>query len=206
MPRGAHADKPLALGIYPLQLAPMENSTLSARYTGFAIFLHWAIAALIVLNIIAAWVSEDMPKPDRAMIMGNHKAIGIVVILLTVVRIVWRLIHKAPPLVDTLKPWEVTLSKAVHGLLYLLMLVLPLSGWAMVSSFSKGEPVNLFGLFAVPALPVGYDKPTTGLFHEMHELTAWAMIALVVIHVAAALKHRIIDKDVTLQRMAPWMR
>ena len=86
------------------------------------------------------------------------------------------------------------------------VLVLPLSGWAMSSSFSQGKPVSLFGLIDFPALPVPYDKATEGLFHETHEITAWAMIVLVVIHVAAALKHRIIDKDETLQRMAPWMR
>lgn len=183
-----------------------STNSAAARYSRGAVILHWLIAVLIILNVVAAWVSEDMPKPDRAMIIGNHKAIGIMVIGLTVVRIFWRLTKKPPPLVDTLKAWEAALSKVVHAALYFLMLALPLSGWAMSSSFSKGEGISLFGLVSVPALPVGYDKPTTGMYHEMHEIFANLMIALFVLHVAAALKHHLIDKDGTLRRMVPWLQ
>ena len=181
-------------------------STAAARYSRGAIVLHWAIALLIVLNVIAAWVSEDMSKEDRAIIIGNHKAIGIIVIVLTLVRIAWKLSHKAPPLVDTLKAWEAALAKVVHAGLYFLMLALPLSGWAMSSSFGKGAPVSIFGLFGVPALPVGTDKPTAGMYHEMHEIFGNLMVALFVLHVAAALKHHLVDKDGTMRRMVPWLK
>ena len=181
-------------------------STASARYSRGAIVLHWLIAALIVLNIAAAWVAEDMPKPEKAIVMGNHKAFGIVILLLTLVRIVWRLIHKAPPLIETLKAWEAALARVGHAGFYFLMLALPLSGWAMSSASSKGAPVSIFGLFDFPALPVGSDKPTIGMFHEMHEISGNLMIALVVLHVAAALKHQIFDKDATMRRMVPWLK
>lgn len=187
-------------------LAGMESPTTSAaRYSRGAIVLHWLIAVLIVLNIAAAWVAEEMTKDDRALVMGNHKAIGITVLALTVLRIVWRLMHRPPPLLDSLRAWEAALSRVAHAGFYFLMLAIPLTGWAMSSAFSKGAGVSLFGLVTVPALPVGYDKPTAGLFAELHELLAFGMIALIVLHVAGALKHQLIDRDGTLRRMVPWM-
>lgn len=184
----------------------MDNqTTANARYSRGAAILHWLIALLIVLNVAAAWISDDMPKPERAFIMGNHKAIGILILALTVLRIVWRIVKKPPPLVETLKAWEAALSKVTHAGFYFLMLALPLSGWAMTSSFTKGEGVSLFGLFTMPALPVAYDKATSGMFHEMHEIFGYLMVALFVLHVVAALKHQVIDKDGTLRRMVPWL-
>lgn len=178
----------------------------AARYSRGAIALHWIIAVLIVTNFILAWVSEDATKEVRSALIGNHKAIGIIVLALTLVRIGWRLTHKPPPLVETLKAWEIALSKVVHVLIYGLMLAIPLAGWAMSSSFSKGGPVSIFGLFGVPALPVGYDKATQGLFYELHEITATLMLVLLALHVGAALKHHLIDKDGTLRRMLPGMK
>lgn len=181
------------------------TTTVSARYSRGAIALHWLIAVLIVLNIAAAWISEGMSKADRATVMGNHKAIGITVLALTLLRIVWRLLHRPPPLLDSLMAWEAALSRVVHAGFYFLMLAIPLTGWAMSSAFSKGAGVSLFGLGTVPALPVGYDKPTAGLFAELHTVLAYGMIALIALHVAGALKHQVIDKDGTLRRMVPWM-
>lgn len=181
-------------------------SSAAARYSRGAIVLHWLIAVLIVLNFVAAWVAEDMPKEQEAMIMANHKAIGITVLLLTILRIVWRVAKKPPPLVDTLKAWEAALSRVVHGVLYFLMLVLPLSGWAMSSSFSKGKGVSVFGLFDMPALPVDYEKSTAEMYYEMHEIFATLMLVLVLVHVGGALKHHFIDKDGTMRRMVPWLR
>lgn len=182
------------------------ETTSAARYSRGAIALHWIIALLIVLNFALAWISEDLPKEDRAALIGNHKAIGITILVLTVVRILWRLRHRAPPLVETLKAWEAALSRVVHVLLYGLMLAIPLAGWAMSSSFSKGGPVDMFGLFGFPALPVGHDNATQGLYHELHEITATLMLVLFIVHVGAALKHHMIDKDATMRRMVPWMK
>ena len=184
----------------------MESAyTSAARYSRGAIVLHWLIAVLIVLNIAAALVSEELSKADRAIVMGNHKAIGITVLLLTVLRIVWRLMHRPPPLLESLKAWEAALSRVVHSGFYFLMLAIPLTGWAMSSAFSKGAGVSLFGLATVPALPVGYDKPTAGLFAELHELLAYLMITLIALHITGAVKHQLIDRDGTLRRMVPWI-
>lgn len=185
----------------------MDTATASAaRYSRGAIALHWIIALMIMLNFALAWISEDLPKEDRAALLGNHKAIGITILLLTVLRIVWRLTHKAPPLVETLKTWEAALSKVTHALFYVLMLAIPLAGWALSSAWSKGKPVSMFGLFDVPALPVGSDKPTVEMFGELHENAATIMLVLLALHVGAALKHQLIDKDGTLRRMVPWIK
>lgn len=174
------------------------------RYSTGAIVLHWLIALLIVLNFLAAWAAEDMAKAEKMQVMGNHKAIGITILLLTVVRIGWKLAHKAPPFEPTLKPWEITLAKATHFLFYVLMLAIPLSGWGMVSV--GGNPVGWFGMFNIPALPVGSAKATGELFYEAHELLATGMLILFALHVVGALKHMVIDRDSTMARMSPFSR
>lgn len=181
-----------------------DNALTPAAYSRGAVILHWLIAVLIVANFLIAILSEDMAKEDRMAMMANHKAIGITILGLTVLRIIWRFLRPAPPLVETLKAWEAALAKVTHALLYFLMLAIPLSGWGMVSG--KGNPVSLFGLFNVPALPVGPDKATNDVFHELHEVFAMLMLLLFVIHVAAAIKHKVVDKDGTMARMAPWMK
>lgn len=184
----------------------MNNTTTTlGRYSHGAIALHWIIAILIMLNFVVAWMAEDAPKADAAVMMGNHKAIGISVLLLTVVRILWRLGHRPPPLLETLKSWEAALAKVTHSLFYVLMLAVPLAGWGLHSA-ARGTPVSLFGLVAFPAMPVGSDKPTIGLFHELHELTATLMLVLLGLHVLAALKHQFLDRDLTMRRMVPWAR
>ncbi len=181
----------------------MSTTNQAVRYSRGAILLHWLIALLIIGNFIGAWVSEDLPRDERMVMMGYHKATGVVILLLTLARIGWRLINPPPPLLDTLKAWEAALAKVTHALFYALMLAVPLAGLGLHSAFSKGKPVSLFGLFDFPALPVGADKPTIGLFHELHEVTATAMLVLLGIHVLAALKHQFLDRDGTLARMNP---
>ena len=185
----------------------METATTSAeRYSRGAVILHWLIAVLIVLNFVLANMADDLPKAEAAGIMANHKAIGITVLLLTLVRIAWRFVHPMPPLVETLKAWEAAVAKVTHWLFYFLMLAIPVAGWGLHSAASGGKPVSVFGLFSMPALPVGHDKPTAEMFYETHEITATLMFLLIVLHVGAALKHQFFDKDGTMRRMLPWMK
>ena len=177
-----------------------------AAYSRGAIILHWLIAVLIVLNFVAAWISEDMPKEDAAQVMANHKAIGLTILLLSVLRLVWRFVHKPPPLLESLKAWEAALAKVVHWLFYFLIIATPITGWGMASAGRKGEPVSWFGIIDIPALPVAHDRETAGIFHESHEVLATLMIFLLVLHVAAALKHQFLDRDATMARMLPFLR
>ena len=171
------------------------------RYSTGAIVLHWLIAILIALNFAAAWVSEDMPKAEAMQIMGNHKAIGITILLLSVLRIVWRLTHTPPPFARTVQPWEAMLARVTHGLLYLLMLGIPLAGWALHSAFSGGKPIPVFGLFSYPGLPMAQDKATGELFASIHGALATGLLVLAGIHVLGALKHQFLDHDGNLGRM-----
>lgn len=179
------------------------TATLAARYSRGAVILHWLIALLIAFNFVAAWISEDMPKEQAMQVMANHKAVGITVLLLTMVRIVWRLTHRPPPLADSLAAWEVALSKVVHFLFYVLMLGIPLAGWAMHSAASGGQPVSLFGIVNFPGLPFAQNKDLAHTFGGAHEAQATLLLVLLAIHVAGALKHRFVDRDANaLARMS----
>ncbi len=137
----------------------------SERYSRGAIVLHWLIAALIIINLWLGLVGDTLPK-DWA-VMPVHKAIGITVLVLTLVRLGWRLAHPVPPLPATTKPWERMAARASHFLLYAFMLIMPLSGWAMVSG-PKRRPLEWFGMFNLPYLPVSPGVADLG--HEVHEL------------------------------------
>lgn len=170
-----------------------------SRYSRVAIGLHWAIAALIVTNLVIGLLMDDLP--DSALPL--HKSIGMLVLLLSLARLGLRIVRRPPPLPASLKRWEAWLAQGVHWIFYALMILIPLSGWIFTSSSLKRHPLSFFGLFDLPYFPVAQSKPTTHAWAERHELLAYAMIALLVLHVAAALKHRFVDRDGILDRMLP---
>ncbi|GGY96098.1 cytochrome b [Novosphingobium colocasiae] len=173
------------------------NTTASARYTRTAIVLHWLIAVLILANFALAWGSEDLSKAAHAAAMGYHKSIGLSILALSLVRLFWRIGHKAPPYLPSVSPLEARAATVTTWGFYALMIAIPLSGWAMVSGGQK--PLEYFGLFPVAKLPVTKALAEAG--HESHEVLAFLFLALLALHLAGALKHRLIDKDGTLQRM-----
>ena len=179
------------------------NTSLASHYSRGAIAFHWIIAILIVFNFAAAFVAEDLPKAEAIQVMGNHKAIGVTILNLSITRLLWRIAKPVPPLSAGLKAWEVTLAKVTHNLFYFLMIAIPASGWIMHSAFSAGKQIGFFGLFAYPGLPMAQDKPTGELFKEFHEVMAFAMLGLLALHIAAALKHRYVDRYGSIWRMLP---
>lgn len=172
-------------------------NTSETRYSGGAILLHWLIAALLLANVVIAFTMEDARG-----LMPLHKSIGITVLLLTLVRIGWRLTHAAPPLPESLASWERTAARITHAGFYLLLLVMPLLGWAASSSGSRGTGA-LFGVIPWFDLPIAKSHELHEAMGEAHELAAYLTIALIVLHVAGALKHHFIDRDGTLSRMLP---
>jgi cytochrome b561 len=132
-----------------------------------------------------------------------HVTLGVSILLLTVLRIVWRIIHTAPAYPASMKRYEVVASKSLHGLFYILLIAIPLTGWIAFGGFSEEVPAmaqaQVFGLFAMP------QPPFTGEWAgELHSLGANAAMVLIGIHVLAALKHQFIDKDGIFGRMLPW--
>jgi len=165
------------------------SSLAARRYSLGAIILHWTIALLIVGNVIGALVAGEPPKAEAQAIMNLHKATGLLVLALSVARIAWRLTHRPPPYPPEMKGWEVKLAKGVHALLYVLMIAIPLTGWLFVSAATGGKPIDFYGLFGWPGVPLAQSRDTAGLVKELHEIFAFALIGLWALHVAGALKH-----------------
>jgi cytochrome b561 len=175
-------------------------------YSRGAIAFHWAIGVLMILNIAGGLLNESFGEAAVGTIMSLHKATGILILGLSVGRLAWRLTHRPPPLAASVRAWEKGLAHAVHAIFYVMMIALPLTGWLMVSAGSRKFPIDFFGLFTVPWLPVAQDKATSGVYNERHELLGYVMIALIALHVLAALKHHLFDRDNTVVRMLPILR
>lgn len=186
----------------------MTGSAAPGRYSGVAMALHWSIALLVIANLIGGHLIETFENAaDPALqaivttIEGLHISFGATILALTVLRLCWRLAIPPPALPGYMTPLERWLARAVHIAFYLLLFILPLSGWAMLSTGRVPQALSWFGLFSLPPLPL--PSGTRGLFHEGHDLLGWAMVALVALHIGAALKHRIFDRDDLVARMLP---
>jgi cytochrome b561 len=195
--------------VHPFTPARAPRST----YSAVAITLHWLIALGILTNIGLAWYFGTLKGAEAIPPIQLHKSIGITVLALTLIRIGWRLTHAAPELPAHMATWEKWAAKSLHFVLYLLMLGLPLSGWAMVSAspLIRVHPTVLYGVLHIPAVPFpGLDSDqlhdTHKLLERTHELLGWIAYATITLHVAAALKHHVIDRDDVLARMIPFLR
>jgi len=189
------------------------RSTGRSTYSSGAIALHWLIAALLISNIVLAWYFTHLPKMAQFGPASVHKSIGITILFLTLIRIGWRFTSPPPPLPGTLRPWERWGAKATHVLFYVIMLGMPLSGWAMTSAspLIKLHPTVLYGVLPWPTLPFGHLSRDTldslrRLFGRTHALLAWVAYLTIALHVAAALKHQFIDHDDVMGRMLPLAR
>lgn len=190
-------------------------SALPARYSSVAIALHWLIAILVIGQLAGGIYMHKLPDDQDALkftLYQWHKSFGITVLLLTLLRIVWRVTHKPPPLPSAMAAWERLVARGAHLAFYGLLLVIPLVGWAVVSSspFAQSVPTYLFGVVPWPHLPFfenAVDREALSHnFAELHEALAFAMIGLITLHVAAALKHQFVNRDGVLASMAPIFR
>ena len=173
-----------------------------SKYSKIAILFHWAIAILIGANILLANLAEDLPRAARAAYMSPHKAIGISILILTIGRILWRLGHRPPSIPAQISSLQAMVGRMAHVLFYILMIVMPLTGWLMIGANGKAAPVDFFGLFTVD-MAVGKNAGLAEVAHEGHEFLATPLIILIVLHVLGALKHQFIDRMPFLQRMWP---
>jgi len=195
----------------------MANNT---KYTNVAIALHWLIGIAILFMFILGWFMTELPKEapketsfdifnlgliiwevtkeesPRAFYFNLHKSIGLTILMLIILRMYWRLTHRPPAFLNTMKLWEKRLAKATHHSLYLLMFLIPLSGIIMSATSKYG--IKWFGIKIIP----GFDeKAIRELFHEFHEIFGLLLLLLLIFHILGAIKHSIIDKDGTLRRM-----
>jgi len=189
----------------------MEARNNRLRYGSVAMSLHWLIAGLVVVNLGLGLYMADLPRSDtsRFLLFQTHKSIGLTVLTLSILRLGWRLMNPIPPLPRGLNPLLRLGAHISHFLLYFFIIAIPLAGWAMVSSSSLGLPTQYFGLFAWPnisflaSLPPATKAANLDLFKDTHSLLAYGAIALVMLHVLAALYHQFIRRDDVLRRMVP---
>jgi len=179
------------------------NLALTDRYTKVAIALHWILALGILLQIWLGFFLDNVPRgsPERTEWVNFHKSSGITLAALILVRLAWRLTHRPPPLPASMPAWERIAARASHALLYVCMLGAPLAGY-IASNFSK-YGIKYFGLVMLP--PWGIDDRRVYLaFNTMHQILALALAGLILLHIAAALKHLLVDRDGIMRRMWPW--
>ena len=172
------------------------------RYSAVTMLLHWAIAIGVIVQWRIAETAEHAPEEAGRAIMANHFSLGVTILVLVLLRLAWRLVHRPPPLAAHLQPWERMLAKTTHTLFYILLIVMPLAGWVAMSSLGYGVPV--WGLFELPALPVSQSQERAEMIFETHATAGMVLLGLVVIHVLGTLKHTLIDKDGNLFRMLPF--
>jgi cytochrome b561 len=169
----------------------------SVRYNRTARTLHWILALLVITNLATGLLHE--PLEHSIKLMPFHKAVGITILGLTLVRILWRLGWHAAAFPTEMSGLERWAARAVHFAFYFLLIAMPLTGW-IVASTGK-TPISWFGLFAWPKLAVAKGTTIAAVGHEGHELMGWLFLALVVLHIAAALRHHFLLRDDVLRRM-----
>ena len=179
----------------------MTTNSNVTRYAGGSLVLHWLMAVLIVAVYALINLSDVFEKGSdaRALTKYWHFSLGLTVFFLVWLRIVLRLMFPAPPIVPAMPAWQDKAAKLGHGLLYVLMVGMPLLGWLVLSA--KGRAIPFYGL-ELPAL-IGADKPLSRQFMDLHELGGTVGYLLIGGHAAAALFHHYFTKDNTLLRMLP---
>ena len=173
------------------------------RWNRFAQLLHWLIALLIVGHgIVGLWMTSMQPSPDKIKIYLLHKSFGITLLMLIVVRLIWRMTHRVAP-ESSLPLWQRVSSESVHWLLYASVLAATFTGW-LFASF-RGWSVSYFYLVPVPMLAT---KNATAIkqIDGWHQIAEWALLVLIGIHVAAAVVHIFVYRDRIMQRMLPSCR
>ncbi len=181
------------------------------RYTRVAVLLHWSIALFILFNVSLGFFMEAFPRPLKSVIVPLHISSGFTVLVLSVLRVLWRLSHR-PPAMLAAPAWQQRAAHAVHALLYLLMFVMPLTGLAILSCHPKahgpgpGAP-KVWGLLNLPAFPPlqqlepALQKQAHDQYVHWHSLFGWVTLTLLIVHVGGALKHQYWDREPELVRM-----
>ncbi|MBT3512410.1 MAG: cytochrome b [Nitrosomonadales bacterium] len=191
-----------------------------SQYNNISIFLHWLIAVGIVFMFILGWFMDTVPKDaaksstfdlfnmglyvwelskevsPRSFYFNLHKSVGISLFALIILRILWRLTHKPPALLDSMKTWEKKLATGAHHGLYFLMVATPLAG--IIMSISSKYGIHWFGIKLVGGID---NKASRELFYEFHEIFGLLILLILFFHIAGAFKHALVDKDGTIRRM-----
>lgn len=174
----------------------MNNTDWS--YDVISKLFHWILSILLIGLVALGWYMMSIEdQPNSGWYFGIHKSFGLIAATLVLLRLIWRIGHKPAPLPDSVPHWQAKISRAIHFLLYICMIVMPLTGF-LGSSFSK-YGVAFFG-WPLPEW-TNQNHDISEQFFEIHETFAWFLVVLVVLHILAALKHLFINKDGVFKRM-----
>ena len=174
------------------------------RYTGVAIALHWLIAvAILGTFLLGQYMTNLQLSPAKLKLYSYHKWIGVTIFLLVLFRIAWRLAHRPPLPPASMPAWQHSAASIAHFFLYALTLAIPVSGWLMSSA--SGFQVVYLGVIPIPDL-LAKSKDAAQQLKQLHEALNWLMVLVVAMHVAAALKHHLMDRDDVLRRMLPFLK
>ncbi|MDX6748534.1 cytochrome b [Geminicoccaceae bacterium 1502E] len=188
-----------------MRRAPVALRNSAEEWGAVAKALHWLLAALLAGQWALGFYMSGLAETDlmlRFELYQLHKSAGLTLLLLVLLRLAWRAGGPVPGWPQGMPRWERRAASASHALLYVLMIGLPVTGFLMVSTSPLGLPTRFWGLFAVPH-PLGPNATLERAFANIHENLAWAFAFLVLLHVAAALKHHFRDRDRVLVRMLP---
>jgi cytochrome b561 len=178
---------------------PIRNSP--TRYGAVAQAFHWLIAALIVTQFVLATMADDLPiGAHKLALLARHKSFGMTVLMLAILRLLWRLKNPPPQLPDHMTPLERKFARATHVAFYVLLFAMPMTGWLMSSA--KNYSVSWFGLFTWPNL-IGKNEAAFEALRSTHDTLAAILLTIAVVHILAALKHHFWNKDNVLLRMLP---
>jgi cytochrome b561 len=172
------------------------------RYTKIAMLLHWLTALLIIAAFFLGLTMVSIPgfSPTKLKYFSWHKWLGVTVLLVAVLRVLWRKANRPPPALASIPAWQHAVAEGMHYLLYFLIFAVPVSGYFY--TYAAGVPVVYLGLWQLPAV-IAPDPELKATLKTVHYVLTMTMAAAVVAHALAALKHHFIDRDVTLKRMLP---
>ncbi len=183
----------------------MQSAPAEARYHPVSMALHWILALALASIFAVGLYMADLPfSPQRLKLYNWHKWAGVFILLLSVVRLATRLVKRPPALpvaiASAMPGWQTRAYHATHGMLYALFFAVPLLGWAYSSA--AGFPIVLLGVLPLPDL-VEANKTLAETIKPWHAYSAYALAGIAALHVAAALKHHVVDRDGLLLRMLP---
>jgi cytochrome b561 len=182
----------------------MPNQSSPGRYTAVAQAFHWIIAALIVTQFTLGWMGEDLPLGiHKLSLLARHKSFGMTVLMLAILRLIWRLFNRPPELPAGMSSTERLLARGTHVAFYALLFIMPLTGWLMSSA--KNYSVSWFGRFTWPDL-IAPNERAFDVLRNTHDALSWLLFALAILHILAALKHHFWHKDDVLLRMLPFTK
>jgi cytochrome b561 len=178
------------------------------RFGWVAMGFHWLMAAAILFTFcLGLYMTSLEVGAEQFELFQLHKSLGVTILLLAVLRVLWRLVNPVPPLPAGMAGWERGLAHVSHYGLYVLMFLVPVIGWCVVSVSPLGLPTFLYNQVEWPHIPflaaVENKEAAEAGFVQAHLVMAWLLIFLFFLHVAGALKHHFISRDDTLKRMLP---